>query len=88
MVEKSIFKEIGTKSVVEQIVDSIVNAIIEGELKPGDKIPTETELCNSMNVGRNSVREAIKILVAYGVLIIKRAEGTFVTKGYNSKIQG
>ena len=61
MVEKSIFKEIGTKSVVEQIVDSIVNAIIEGELKPGDKIPTETELCNSMNVGRNSVREAIKI---------------------------
>ena len=37
MVEKSIFKEIGTKSVVEQIVDSIVNAIIEGELKPGDK---------------------------------------------------
>ena len=30
MVEKSIFKEIGTKSVVEQIVDSIVNAIIEG----------------------------------------------------------
>ena len=62
MVEKSIFKEIGTKSVVEQIVDSIVNAIIEGELKPGDKIPTETELCNSMNVGRNSVREAIKIL--------------------------
>lgn len=86
MVEKSIFKEIGTKSIVEQIVDSIVNAIIEGELKPGDKIPTETELCNSMNVGRNSVREAIKILVAYGVLIIKRAEGTFVTKGYNSKM--
>lgn len=81
-----LFKEIGTKSVVEQIVDLIVNAIIEGRLKPGDKIPTEAELCRSMNVGRNSVREAIKILVAYGVLNIRRAEGTFVNKGYNSKM--
>ncbi len=86
MAEKKLFKEIGTKSVVEQIVDNIVNAIINGELKPGDKIPTEAELCESMNVGRNSVREAIKILVAYGVLNIKRAEGTFITNGYNSKM--
>lgn len=45
---------------VEQIVDSIVNAIIEGELKPGDKIPTETELCNSMNVGKNLLEKLLK----------------------------
>ena len=86
MIDRSVFKEIGNKSVVEQIVDSIVNAIIDGKIKPGDKIPTEAELCATMNVGRNSVREAIKILVAYGVLVIKRAEGTFVTKGYNNKM--
>ncbi|MHB8131249.1 MAG: FadR/GntR family transcriptional regulator, partial [Mobilitalea sp.] len=48
--------------------------------------PTETELCESMGVGRNSVREAIKILDAYGVVHIKRAEGTFVNKEYNSKM--
>jgi len=86
MEEKGLFKEIGSKSVVEQIVDNIVNAIIKGDLKPGDKIPTETELGASMNVGRNSVREAIKILVAYGVLQIKRSEGTFVRKGYDRKM--
>lgn len=83
---EGVFKEIGKKSVVEQIVDNIVNAIINGSIKPGDKIPTEAELCASMKVGRNSVREAIKILVAYGVLEIRRAEGTFVTKGYNVKM--
>jgi len=83
---EGVFKEIGKKSVVEQIVDNIVNAIINGSIKPGDKIPTEAELSASMNVGRNSVREAIKILVAYGVLVIRRAEGTFVTKGYNVKM--
>ena len=36
------------KSVVERIVDQITNAIINGELKPGDKIPTEPELCLSL----------------------------------------
>jgi len=79
-------KEIGGKSVVEQIVDNITNAIINGELKPGDKIPTEIELATSMGVGRNSVREAIKILVAYGALTIKRAEGTFVRQDFDSKM--
>jgi len=86
MANETFLKEIGGKSVVEQIVDNITNAIINGELKPGDKIPTENELCISMGVGRNSVREAIKILGAYGVINIKRAEGTFVTQDYDSKM--
>jgi DNA-binding FadR family transcriptional regulator len=86
MANESFLKEIGGKSIVEQIVDNITNAIINGELKPGDKLPTENELCISMGVGRNSVREAIKILVAYGVVTIKRAEGTFVKEEYDSKM--
>lgn len=87
MNEKSYLHEaIGGKTIVDRIVDNITNAIINGELKPGDKIPTETELCESMGVGRNSVREAIKILEAYGVVHIRRAEGTFVNQEYDSKM--
>lgn len=87
MTEKSYLHEsLGGKSIVDKIVDNITNAIINGELKPGDKIPTETELCESMGVGRNTVREAIKILDAYGVVHIRRAEGTFVNQEYNSKM--
>ena len=41
------------------------------------------ELDESFGVGRNSIREAIKILVYYGVLEIRRAEGTFVCDGFN-----
>lgn len=74
------------KSVVESIIDRIVSAIIEGELKPGEKLPTEMELCRDLGVGRNSVREAIKKLEAYGVVYIKRAEGTFVSENYNHKM--
>lgn len=77
---------LANKSVVERITDQITNAIINGELKPGDKIPTEIELCETFGVGRNSVREAIKILEAYGVLEIRRADGTYIRQGYDDKM--
>ncbi|OUQ21586.1 GntR family transcriptional regulator [Lachnoclostridium sp. An14] len=87
METRSFLKEsVGGKSVVTKIVDNITNAIINGELKPGDKMPTEAELADSMGVGRNSVREAVKILEAYGVVHIRRAEGTFVSQEYDSKM--
>ncbi len=83
MQNDGMFKKIKSKSVVQTVVDSITKAIIAGDLKPGDKIPTEMELAESFGVGRNSIREAIKILVYYGVLEIRRAEGTFVCDGFN-----
>ena len=67
MQNDGMFKKIKSKSVVQTVVDSITKAIIAGDLKPGDKIPTEMELAESFGVGRNSIREAIKILVYYGV---------------------
>lgn len=77
---------LGNKSIVKRIIEQITNAIIDGQLKPGDKIPTESELASSFEVGRNSVREAIKILEAYGVLEIKRADGTYVCQKYDEKM--
>ena len=75
-------KRIKSESVVQQIIDSLVEAMIRKELRPGDQIPTEMELAESLGVGRNSVREAIKILVYFGVLEIRRAEGTYVCEGF------
>jgi len=75
-------KPIKTKSVVQQVVDRLTQALINKELRPGDKIPTEQELAATFGAARNSVREAIKILVSFGVLEIRRPEGTFVTNGF------
>ena len=61
--------------------------MLNRELRPGDKIPTEAELAESMGVGRNSIREAIKILVYLGVLEIRRAEGTFVCEGFSESMR-
>lgn len=74
------------KSVVDKVVDMIVNQIIQGELAPGDKLPTEMELCEKTGAGRNSIREAVKKLQAYGIVYIRRADGTYVSENYNQKM--
>lgn len=82
----SYLTSIKSRSIVDHVVSRLTNAIISGELKPGDQIPTEPELASSFGVGRNTVREAVRILVAYGVLEIRRADGTYVCNGFSPKI--
>jgi len=80
------FKRINNTSIVQNVIDQLTEAMIKGNIKPGDKIPTELELSESFGVGRNSIREAIKILVAFGVLEIRRPEGTFVCQGFSQQM--
>lgn len=81
-----VLKPINKESVVQQVIDRLTEAMLCGALKPGDKIPTEIEMSEIFGVGRNSIREAIKILVYLGVLEIKRAEGTFVRHGFTDSM--
>ena len=59
--EMTYLKKVTTQSVVQRVIDSLTDAMINRHLRPGDKIPTESELAESLGVGRNSIREAIKI---------------------------
>lgn len=86
MAYEGLFEELPKGSLSDIIVQRITDALISGELKPGDKIPTETEFAENLGVGRNAVREAIKVLVAFGVLEIRRAKGTYVVEDYNDKL--
>lgn len=81
-----LFAELPKGSISEIIMKRITDALINGELKPGDKIPTEMEFSENLGVSRNAVREAIKVLVAFGVLEIRRSEGTFVVNEYNHRL--
>lgn len=79
-------KKLNNESVVQRVINCLTEGMIHKELRPGDKIPTELELSESLGVGRNSIREAIKILVYLGVLEIRRAEGTFVCEGFTESM--
>ena len=68
------------KSLPEQVADQIMNLIRTRELQTGDKLPNEFELASQLQVGRGSVREAVKLLVARNILTIKRGKGTFIAR--------
>lgn len=68
------------KSVVDRILEEINQQIKSGIMVPGEKIPTEMELCETFQVGRNSLREAMKILSALGVMEIRQGDGTYLRK--------
>lgn len=71
--------EHGFHSLPEEIADKIKDMIfLDKTYCPGDRIPTESELSRMLNVGRNSVREAVKLLSANGILRVERGRGTFV----------
>jgi DNA-binding FadR family transcriptional regulator len=56
----------------------IMDLILEQGLDVGDSLPTESELSAVLGVGRNTVRESLKVLQALGVIEIRHGFGTFV----------
>ncbi len=61
-----------------EIVKQIREMISADGLKTGDKIPSERELSERLNVGRSSVREALRALELLGLIETRRGEGTFI----------
>ena len=53
--------------------------LLDGELKPGDRLPPEKELGDRLGLSRNSLREAVKALELIRVLDVRRGDGTYVT---------
>ena len=74
---------VGQSSVVEMVIERIKEAILTQELEPGDFLPTETELVVNLGVSKTSVREAIKMLQAYGVVEVKQGRGTKICENIN-----
>ena len=67
-------------SLVTFVVKRIKEALLNGEIAPGDFLPPEAELARNLNVGKSSVREALKMLQALGVIEVRRGQGTAICK--------
>lgn len=63
---------------VDQVIGQLRTAIGQGEWQVGQRIPTETELAETLGVGRNTVREAIRALAHGGLLEVRQGDGTYV----------
>ena len=84
--DKRKLKPIGQKTIVDQIINTIIDSIIKGNYKAGTKLPSEYELIEEMQVSRNSLREAMKILSTMGIVEIKRGDGTYVCSQVNPSV--
>ena len=72
------FESIKVPKVSDSIVSQIEEMILDGVLKPGDRLPPERELAQKLEVSRPSLREAIVVLEARGLLQARRGGGTYV----------
>jgi GntR family transcriptional repressor for pyruvate dehydrogenase complex len=79
--ETNYYSPIPRANLTEEIVKRTISVITDLGMKPGDKLPTERELAATFHVGRSSIREAIKILNAIGVVRIVAGAGMFVGNG-------
>ncbi len=68
----------GGGPVYSKVVAHVQRLINEGALKPGDKLPSERELAQQFQLGRSSVRDAIRTLEVMGVVRPRQGEGTVV----------
>lgn len=72
------FSEIVVDKPVDKIIQQIRELISSGQLKPGDKLPSERMLSERFGIGRTNVRDAIKKLEFYGILKTLPQSGTVV----------
>lgn len=72
---KAVFTPIKGSRTFEEVSDQIKKLIFDGVFKPGDKLLPETELAQQFNVGRQSIREALRILELSGFITIQKGGG-------------
>lgn len=75
------YSPIQSSRLYEQIVEQIEKHVLDGVLNPGDKLPSEKELCEQFSVSRTVVREAVRALREKGLVDIQPGRGTFITNG-------
>src|ERR1700676_2039587 len=75
------YTPIQSARVFEQVAMQIETRILQGELRSGDRLPTERDLAEQFRVSRTAVREAMKILAQKGLVDMRPGRGTIVIDG-------
>ncbi|MFE4173039.1 FadR/GntR family transcriptional regulator [Streptomyces sp. NPDC056909] len=66
-------------AVTDEAIEKIKGMIVSGALRPGDRLPRESELASDLGLSRNSLREAVRALSLIRILDVRQGDGTYVT---------
>jgi len=72
------FEPIKKKRVYQIVIERIKASVESGEIKPGEKLPSEREMAKLLNVSRSAIREALSVMESVGMLEIKTGIGVFL----------
>lgn len=81
------YTPIQSNKVFERIASQIEKSILSGELRSGDRLPTERALSEQFQVSRTAVREAMKSLAQKGLIDMRPGRGTIVIDGTSQAMQ-
>src|SRR5260370_1434476 len=74
-------KPVSRVTLGEQVAEQLARQISEGRWRSGDKLPSESELCATLGIGRSTLREALKSLAFVGLVQMRPGDGTYVLGG-------
>ncbi len=80
-----VVKSVHRNTLSKQVVERIVQLLTSGQLKPGDKLPSEMELMEMLEVSRPVLREALSSLETLEVIKRKTRDGTYINDKIGSK---
>lgn len=66
-------------ALTDDAIEAIKKMILDGRLKPGDRLPREADLAEGLGISRSSLREAVRALSMMRVLDVRQGDGTYVT---------
>ena len=78
LTRKAKFVPVRRVNLTSQVMESVKRYIVDNDLRPGDRLPTEKELVADLRVSRNILREALKSLEAVGLIQIRVGDGMYV----------
>ncbi len=79
------FTPVKSKKVYQLIVEQIQGMILSGELKAGDKLPSERDMAETFEASRSSIREAVRSLEILGIIESRQGEGNFIRESAGSQ---
>lgn len=71
----------------ERVIEAIREMIVEENFRPGDKFYSENELTKKLKVSRSSIREAVRILEATGLVTVKHGKGIFISDSMKQELE-
>jgi GntR family transcriptional regulator, transcriptional repressor for pyruvate dehydrogenase complex len=82
-----VYDQIEPIRLYEIVVERLQELVISGQLKVGDRLPSELDLARQFGVSRTAIREAIGSLVEQGIVVVRPGSGTYVSRADGRPLQ-